>query len=53
MTAVCLTFILVDKVGIGLDVWYAPWIGIVTFLVSLLLFFAWRRRDISVEQSKN
>ena len=53
MTAVCLTFILVDKVGIGLDAWYAPWIGIVTFLVSLLLFFAWRRRDISVEQSKN
>ena len=53
MTAVCLTFILVDKVGLGLDAWYAPWIGIVTFLVSLLLFFAWRRRDISVEQSKN
>ena len=53
MTAVCLTFILVDKVGLGLDAWYAPWIGIVTFLVSLLLFFSWRRRDISVEQSKN
>ena len=53
MTAVCLTFILVDKVGIGLDAWYAPWIGMATFLVSLLLFFAWRRRDISVEQSKN
>ena len=53
MTAVCLTFILVDKVGLGLDAWYAPWIGVVTFLVSLLLFFAWRRRDLSVEQSKN
>ena len=53
MTAVCLTFILLDKVGIGLDAWYAPWIGMATFLVSLLLFFAWRRRDISVEQSKN
>ena len=53
MTAVCLTFILVDKVGLGLDAWYAPWIGMATFLVSLLLFFAWRRRDISVEQSKN
>ncbi len=53
MTAVCLTFILVDKVGLGLDAWYAPWIGVTTFLVSLLLFFHWRRRDVYKEYIDN
>ena len=49
MTAVCLTFILVDKVGLGLDAWYAPWIGVFTFLLSLLLFFRWKRRHPNTE----
>ncbi len=44
MTAVCLTFILVDKVGFGLNAAAAPWIGIATFAVSVCLFYAGMNR---------
>ncbi len=41
MTSVCVTFILVDKIGFSLPQGLAPWIGLGTFLVSALLFFLW------------
>ena len=44
MTSVCVTFILVDKTGFRLPQGLAPWIGIGTFAVSLLLFVWWARR---------
>jgi len=44
MTSVCLTFILVDKTGFSIPSAATPWIGIGTFLVSLLLFFLWKRK---------
>ena len=34
MTAVCITFILVDKVGFGVNAAAAPWIGLTVFAVS-------------------
>jgi len=42
MTAVCTTFILVDKVGFGLPMEAAPWIGLGTALLSGILFFWWK-----------
>lgn len=39
MTAVCLTFILVDKVGLGLSARLAPWIGLATFSGSIALYY--------------
>ena len=45
MTAVCTTFILVDKTGFRLPQTLAPWIGLGTFVVSLLLFVWWARRS--------
>ena len=44
MTAVCVTFILVDKIGFRLPSGLAPWIGIGTFVISGLLFFLWYRK---------
>lgn len=44
MSAVCLTFILVDKVGLGISASAAPWIGIATFAASLVFFFWWKNR---------
>ncbi|MGI5847301.1 MAG: carbon starvation protein A [Candidatus Cryptobacteroides sp.] len=39
MTAVCLTFILVDKVGLGLSARLAPWIGLTAFSGSIALYY--------------
>ncbi len=44
MTAVCLTFICIDKTGFGLPAALTPWLGCGTFLVSLALFFCWHSR---------
>ena len=47
MTAVCLTFICVDKTGFGLPAAWSPWLGCGTFLVSLTIFFLWHSRRAS------
>jgi carbon starvation protein CstA len=39
MTAVCLTFILVDKVGLGLSARLTPWIGLAAFFGSIALYY--------------
>ena len=39
MTAVYLTFILVDKVGLGLSARLAPWIGLAAFSGSIALYY--------------
>lgn len=44
MTAVCVTFILVDKIGFRLPSGFAPWIGIGTFVISGVLFWLWYSR---------
>ena len=44
MTAVCVTFILVDKTGFRVPQDLAPWIGIGTFVVSAVAFYALKRR---------
>ncbi len=44
MTAVCVTFILVDKAGLHLSASLAPYIGLGTFAVSLVLFYLWKSR---------
>ena len=44
MTAVCVTFILVDKTGFRLNQAAAPWIGIVTFILSTILFYYWKNK---------
>ena len=44
MTAVCTTFILVDKVGFRLSQTLAPWIGIGTFVIATILFYLWKNR---------
>ena len=44
MTAVCLTFICIDKTGFHLPASLNVWLGLGTFLVSLLLFFCWHRK---------
>lgn len=44
MTAVCVTFILVDKIGIGVPQADAPWIGIITFVGSAIIFDYLRMR---------
>ena len=50
MTAVCTTFILVDKVGLGLPATTAPWIGLGTFVLSYILFALWHRK---MQRAKN
>ena len=44
MTAVCLTFILVDKTGFRIPQGFAPWIGLCTFAVALALFYFWKNK---------
>ena len=44
MSAVCVTFILIDKIGFRLPLDIAPWVGLGTFVVSGLLFALWHRR---------
>ena len=44
MTAVCVTFILVDKTGFRLNQASAPWIGIVTFILSTIFFYYWKNK---------
>ena len=39
MTSVCVSFILVDKIGFRLPLTWAPWIGLGTFVLSTLLFY--------------
>ena len=46
MTATCLTFICVDKIGFHLPVSLVPWLYAGTFIVSLLQFFLWRNAQI-------
>ena len=47
MTAVCTTFILVDKVGFRLPAATAPWIGLGTFLLSYILFALWHHKAVN------
>ena len=42
MTSVCLTFILVDKIGLGLPAAAIPWIAVGTFAISAILFYLWK-----------
>ena len=49
MTSVCISFILVDKVGLGLPAATAPWIGLGSFAVSAILFYLWKNRSTQVE----
>ena len=42
MTAVSLSFIIVDKVGFGITPSAAPWIGLSTFALSAILFYIWK-----------
>ena len=44
MTAVCTTFILVDKIGLGLPQPLIPWIALGTFAISAILFYIWKLR---------
>ena len=44
MTAVCTTFILVDKIGLGLPQTLIPWVAIGTFAISTILFYLWKFR---------
>ncbi len=43
MTSVCVTFILVDKIGLRLPQTLAPLIGVITFAISSFLFYLWRK----------
>ena len=49
MTAVCVTFILVDKIGFRIPQVAAPWIGIGTFVLSACLFYMWMHRRQSAD----
>ena len=44
MTSVCTTFILVDKIGLGLPASTIPWIALGTFVISAFLFYLWKYR---------
>ena len=39
MTAVCVTFICVDKIGFRMPEGIAPWLGLGTFVVSGVVFY--------------
>ena len=43
-TSVCMTFILVDKIGLGLPAAVIPWIAVGTFVISAILFYLWKYR---------
>ena len=49
MTSVCVTFILVDKIGFRSPQGAAPWIGIGTFVLSACLFYMWMHRRQSAD----
>ena len=42
MTAVCVTYILVDKIGFGLPATLSPWIAGGTALLALANYYVWR-----------
>ncbi len=44
MTSVCVTFILVDKIGFRIPQVAAPWIGLGTFVISSILFYLWKTK---------
>ncbi len=44
MTSVCTTFILVDRIGLGLPEATIPWIALGTFEISAILFYLWKFR---------
>lgn len=44
MTAVCTTYICVAKIGFNLPVTWNLYIGITTFVLSLILFFCWKNK---------
>ncbi|MBR1927812.1 MAG: carbon starvation protein A, partial [Bacteroidales bacterium] len=50
MTAVSLTFILVDKVGFRVNADAAPWIGLITFAVSAAALSIWKMRTMATEK---
>ena len=45
MSAVCLTFICIDKTGFQLPVSLTPWLGAGTFIASALLFLWWEKKS--------
>ena len=45
MTAVCVTFICVDKIGFRMPEGIAPWLGIGTFVVSGIVFWLLKKRS--------
>ena len=45
MTATCLTYICIDKIGFHMPPSTIPWIAAGTFIVSMVLFFLWRSRQ--------
>ena len=45
MTATCLTYICIDKIGFHMPTSSIPWIAAGTFIVSMVLFFLWRSRQ--------
>ena len=49
MTAVCVSFIMVDKTGFRLPTSMAPWIGLGTFVLSAVLFYLWINRSCHSE----
>ncbi len=54
MTAVSLTFILVDKVGFRVNSAAAPGIGMCTFILAYIIFTVWKsRRDNKTEITNN
>ena len=44
MTAVCITFILVDKIGFGLPQAYTPWIAAASAIFAIPGFYIWNYR---------
>ena len=53
MTAVSVTFILVDKVGFGVKAEAAPWIGLITFTIAgLILSLMKMRHDAKQQENK-
>ena len=45
MTAVCVTFICVDKIGFRMPEGIAPWLGLGTFIVSGMVFWLLKKRS--------
>ena len=44
MTSVCLTYILIDKIGFNLPSEWNYVIGLITFVLSLDIFYIWKIR---------